>query len=124
MPVAIHTGLQAGKGKLIDNSNPEHLTGIIAQYPDINFVLYHGSFPYGGELSAIAKNYRNVYIDMNWAWAVSPTYIRHHLNEWLEMIPVNRLIAFGGDAMAVEKRLQRTCSCKKHNFRRAFRKGK
>ncbi len=102
MPVAIHTGLQAGKGKLIDNSNPEHLTGIIAQYPDINFVLYHGSFPYGGELSAIAKNYRNVYIDMNWAWAVSPTYIRHHLNEWLEMVPVNRLIAFGGDAMAVE----------------------
>lgn len=39
---------------------------------------------------------------MNWAWAVSPTYIRHHLNEWLEMVPVNRLIAFGGDAMAVE----------------------
>lgn len=102
MPVAIHTGLQAGKGKIIDNSNPEHLTNLFALYPDIDFVLYHGSFPYGGELSALAKNYRNVYIDMNWSWAVSPTYIRYHLNEWLEMVPVSRLIAFGGDAMAVE----------------------
>ncbi len=102
MPVAIHTGLQAGKGKIIDNSNPEHLTNVFAMYPGLNFVLYHGSFPYGGELSAIAKNYRNVYIDMNWAWSVSPTYTRYHLNQWLEMVPVNRLIAFGGDAMAVE----------------------
>ena len=102
MPVAIHTGLQAGKGKIIDNSNPGHLTNLFVLYPGIDFVLYHGSFPYGGELSALAKNYRNVYIDMNWAWAVSPTYSRHHLNLWLEMVPVNRLIAFGGDAMAVE----------------------
>jgi len=39
---------------------------------------------------------------MNWAWAVSPTYTRYHLNQWLEMVPVSRLIAFGGDAMAVE----------------------
>lgn len=102
IPVAIHTGLQAGRGKVIDNSNPEHLTSLFSLYPDIDFILYHGSFPYGGELSVLAKNYRNVFIDMNWSWAVSPTYIRHHLNQWLEMIPVSRLIAFGGDAMAVE----------------------
>ncbi len=101
-PVAIHTGIQAGKGKIIGNSNPELLTNLFIEYPDVNFVLYHGSYPYGGELAALAKNYRNVYIDMNWVYAVSPTYSERYFNEWLEMVPVSRITAFGGDCMAVE----------------------
>lgn len=102
MPVAIHTGLQAGWKKIIDNTNPEHLINILTEYPGINFVLYHGSYPYGGLLSAIAKNYRNVYIDMNWSYMISPTYAERYFNEWLEMVPASRLIAFGGDCMAAE----------------------
>ncbi|NLJ42860.1 MAG: amidohydrolase family protein [Bacteroidales bacterium] len=101
-PVAIHTGIQAGKGKIIGNSNPELLTNLFIDYPDVNFVLYHGSYPYGGELASLAKNYRNVYIDMNWVYAVSPTYSERYFNEWLEMVPVSRITAFGGDCMAVE----------------------
>jgi len=102
MPVAIHTGLQAGTGKIIGNSDPTLLTDLIIEYPDVNFVLYHGSYPYGGELAALAKNYKNVFIDMNWVWSVSPTYSERYLNEWLETVPVSRLMAFGGDCMAVE----------------------
>jgi len=102
VPVAIHTGLQAGMGKIIADSDPTLLTNVIIGYPGVNFVLYHGSYPYGGELAALAKNYRNVFIDMNWVWSVSPTYSERYLNEWLEMVPVARLMAFGGDCMAVE----------------------
>jgi len=102
VPVAIHTGLQAGMGKIIGNSDPTLLTDLIIGYPDVNFVLYHGSYPYGGELSALAKNYKNVFIDMNWVWSVSPSYSERYLNEWLETVPVSRLMAFGGDCMAVE----------------------
>jgi predicted TIM-barrel fold metal-dependent hydrolase len=101
-PVAIHTGLQAGKGNIIGNSNPVLLTNIFKEYPGINFVLYHGSYPFGGELSTLAKNYRNVYIDMNWVWSISPSYTERYLNEWLETVPVSRIMAFGGDAMVVE----------------------
>lgn len=101
-PVAIHTGIQAGKGKIIGDSDPALLTNLFIDYPDINFVLYHGSYPYGGEVSALAKNYRNVYIDMNWIYAVSPTYSERYFNEWLEMVPVSRMTAFGGDCMSVE----------------------
>ncbi len=102
IPVAFHTGLQAGQGNIIGNSNPTLLTNIFREYPGIQFVLYHGSYPFGGELSAIAKNYKNVYIDMNWVWSISPTYSERYLNEWLETVPAGRLIAFGGDCMAVE----------------------
>jgi hypothetical protein len=102
LPVAFHTGLTAGDGNFINNSNPTLLTNIFIEYPDINFVLYHGSYPFGGELSALAKNFRNVYIDMNWAYSISPTYSERYLNEWLETVPASRLIAFGGDCMVVE----------------------
>lgn len=102
LPVAFHTGLQAGRGNIIGNSNPTLLTGIFNAYPEINFVLYHGSYPFGGELSALAKNYKNVYIDMNWIYSISPTYSERYINEWLETVPVSRLMAFGGDCMVVE----------------------
>lgn len=102
VPVAVHTGLQAGMGKILGNSDPTLLTDLIIEYPDVSFVLYHGSYPYGGELAALAKNYKNVFIDMNWVWSVSPTYSERYLNEWLETVPVSRLMAFGGDCMSVE----------------------
>ncbi len=102
LPVAFHTGLTAGDGNIINNSNPTLLTNIFIEYPDINFVLYHGSYPFGGELSALAKNFRNVYIDMNWTYSISPTYSERYLNEWLETVPASRLLAFGGDCMVVE----------------------
>ena len=102
IPVAFHTGIQAGIGKLLGNSNPALLTNLFNEYPEIKFVLYHGSYPFGGELSALAKNYKNVYIDMNWTYSISPTYSERYLTEWLETVPVSKLMAFGGDCMAVE----------------------
>lgn len=102
MPVAFHTGVQAGMGKLLGNTDPTLLTNLFSEYPEIKFVLYNGSYPFGGELSALAKNYRNVYIDMNWTYSISPTYAERYLNEWLETVPASKLMAFGGDCMAVE----------------------
>lgn len=102
IPVTFHTGLHAGEGRYIENSNPILLTNLFNEYPDIKFVLFHGSYPFGGELSALAKNYKNVYIDMNWTYSISPTYTERYLSEWLETVPVSRITAFGGDCMAIE----------------------
>jgi predicted TIM-barrel fold metal-dependent hydrolase len=102
LPVAIHTGLQAGDGNILVNSNPTLLTNIIFDYPNTNFILFHGSYPYGGELSALAKNFKNVYIDMNWTYAISPSYAERYLSEFLETVPAAKIIAFGGDMMVPE----------------------
>jgi hypothetical protein len=102
LPVAIHTGLQAGKGNLISNSNPVLLAPLFKEFPGINFALFHGSYPYGGELSTLAKTFRNVYIDMNWMYAISPNYSERYLSEWLDVVPVGKLMAFGGDFMVPE----------------------
>jgi len=102
IPVIFHTGLQAGQGNDIRNSNPVLLTNLFHEYPDIKFVIFHGSYPYGGELATLAKTYRNVYIDMNWTYAISPSYAKRYLSEWMEVVPASKIMAFGGDYNCVE----------------------
>lgn len=102
LPVQIHTGLQAGNGNKIENSKPTHLVNLFQEYPDVKFILFHGAYPYGGELSTLAKNFRNVFIDMCWMYVISPSYSERYLNEWLETVPANKIMAFGGDYFNVE----------------------
>ena len=97
MPVQIHTGLHAGNGNYINNSNPTHLTNLFFEYPEVNFCMFHASYPFGGQLSTLAKNFPNVFIDMCWAQIISPSYSIRYLHEWLETVPANKIMAFGGD---------------------------
>ena len=101
-PVQIHTGLQAGDGNYIQNSNPAHLANLFLKYRDVKFILFHGGYPYGGELASLAKNFRNVYIDMCWLHIISPSYSERYLHEWLETVPASKIMAFGGDFRNVE----------------------
>jgi predicted TIM-barrel fold metal-dependent hydrolase len=101
-PIQIHTGLQAGDGNFIENSNPTHLANLFLEYRDVNFILFHGAYPFGGELASLAKNFRNVYIDMCWLYIISPSYSERYLHEWLETVPANKIMGFGGDYHNVE----------------------
>jgi hypothetical protein len=102
LPVQIHTGLQAGNGNDITNSNPTHLINLFMEYPEVNFCIFHSSYPYGGELSVLAKNFPNVFIDMCWTPVISPAYSIRYLDEWLETVPANKIMVFGGDYSVVE----------------------
>ena len=81
LPVQIHTGLQAGNGNIITNSNPTHLVNLFMEHPGVNFCIFHSSYPYGGELSTLAKNFPNVFIDMCWTPVISPAYSIRYLDE-------------------------------------------
>jgi predicted TIM-barrel fold metal-dependent hydrolase len=102
IPVAFHTGLHASNGNYITNSDPTLLTNLFFKYPDVNFSIFHGSYPFGGELATLAKNFPNVYIDMCWLYAISPSYSERYLNEWIETVPASKIMAFGGDYNNVE----------------------
>jgi len=101
-PVQFHTGLQAGDGNYIGNSNPAHLTNLFLKYRDVKFILFHGGYPFGGELASLAKGFKNVYIDMCWLYIISPSYSERYLHEWLETVPASKIMAFGGDFRNVE----------------------
>lgn len=99
LPVQIHVGLNGGD---IENSKPTHLVNLFQEYPDVKFIVFHGAYPYGGELAVLAKKFTNVYIDMCWLYIISPSYSERYLHEWLETVPANKIMAFGGDFLHVE----------------------
>jgi uncharacterized protein len=97
VPVQIHTGIQAGNRGVVTNSRPTLLTNIFLLYPRISFDLFHISYPYENELSALAKSYPNVYADFCWAHVISPEVARRTMAEFLDTVPVNKIFGFGGD---------------------------
>jgi glucuronate isomerase len=97
VPVQVHTGLLAGNGNFIQNTNPAGLTNLFFLYPKVKFDLFHISYPYQGELAALAKLFQNVYIDFCWAHIISPAVSRRALHEFLETVPVNKIFGYGGD---------------------------
>ncbi len=97
VPVQIHTGLHAGNGNFIRNSEPTHLTNLFFLFPSVQFDLFHMSYPYQGEAAVIAKMFPNVYIDLCWAHVISPSASRHALHEMLDTVPSNKILGFGGD---------------------------
>ncbi|MBC7329707.1 amidohydrolase family protein [bacterium] len=102
LPITIHTGLQEGNANIITNANPVHLVNLFLEYKEAKFDIFHGGYPYTSELATLAKNFQNVYIDMCWLHIISPSVARRALHEWLETVPQNKIMGFGGDYIFVE----------------------
>ncbi|MBW7996480.1 MAG: amidohydrolase family protein [Candidatus Glassbacteria bacterium] len=102
LPIQFHTGAQLGPGNKITNAKPTLLLNLIQKYPQTKFVIFHGGFPYMGELTAILKNYANVYLDMCQMPVFSMSVTREWLHKWLETVPVTKINLFGGDSMFLE----------------------
>lgn len=102
-PYQIHTGLQAGNwGAFVQHTNPALLTNTLREHPGTCFDLFHGGYPYGGELATLAKNFPNTYVNACWLAIIAPTVLRRMLHEWLDTVPHNKIQAFGGDYRHVE----------------------
>lgn len=102
LPIQIHTGLHEGNENILTNSDPTQLVNLFMEYKNAKFDIFHGSWPYCGQLGALAKNFQNVYLDMSWMHIISPSKTRTALSEWLDEVPVNKILGFGGDYLAVE----------------------
>jgi predicted TIM-barrel fold metal-dependent hydrolase len=68
----------------------------------VKFDIFHASYPFARELAVLAKNFPNVYPDLCWVHILSPTAARTILSEWLDLVPSNKILAFGGDYRFVE----------------------
>lgn len=102
LPFQFHTGLQEGSGNCILNSNPALLSNLFLEYPQVRFDLFHMGYPYQQLLSALSKNFPNVFIDMCWAHIISPEASVRALEEWLDAVPYNKISAFGGDYRIID----------------------
>ncbi|HHW09167.1 MAG TPA: amidohydrolase family protein [Firmicutes bacterium] len=103
LPVAFHTGLQAGNYCDVRHSDPLPLQTLISNFPQARFDLFHGGMPWVREIAILAKHFPGVYLNMAWMHIISPTQSRSALSEWLDLVPNTKIFAFGGDYSIVEK---------------------
>jgi len=102
MTFQVHTGMHEGNGNIISNSNPELLSNLFLEYPNVNFDIFHSGYPYQNIVSVLAKTFPNVYIDMCWTHIISPVASINALLEWIETVPLNKISAFGGDYQFID----------------------
>jgi len=92
----IHTGVQSNWGD-IPNSNPLHLIPLLNQFRQVKFDLFHAGYPYSREIGMLGKHYPNVWLNMAWMYVITMEGSRQSLSEWIDLVPGERILAFGSD---------------------------
>ena len=74
----------------------------VSDFPRGTFRSLSRRLPYLREGAVLGKTFSNVYLNMSWIHIISPIGSRLDLQEWLQMVPYNKIIAFGDDLQHVE----------------------
>lgn len=91
--VAVHTGVWGDFREL----DPKHMITIFGRHQRTKFDMYHMGMPWVREAGLIGKNNPNVWLNLCWCHVVSPEMTVSALKEWVDLVPVNKIIGFGGD---------------------------
>lgn len=97
LPVQMHTGHMAGIRNDIVKTNAINLTSVLELHQGVRFDLFHGNWPYMGELLYLTKNFPNVHIDLCWTHIIDPYYTYRLLCDSVTSIPHSKIHVFGAD---------------------------
>jgi len=98
--VAVHTGYW-GDFRILD---PTHMIPVLQRHPHTRFDIYHLGYPWMREAIMLGKGFPNVWLNLCWTHIISQRFTQIAIDELLDLIPMNKIIAFGGDyALPVEK---------------------
>jgi hypothetical protein len=97
LPVQLHTGHMAGIRNRVDKTNAAHLASVLELHRDVYFDLFHGNWPYLGDLLFLGKNYPNVALDCCWLHIIDPDYAAALLERSVLTLPHTKVHGFGGD---------------------------
>ncbi|MCX7796361.1 MAG: amidohydrolase [bacterium] len=120
LPVQIHTGHMAGIRNRIEKTNAVLLSSILELYQDVNFDLFHGNWPYIGEILFLGKNYPNVYMDFCWVNIIDPMYSEELYCRAILTLPYTKVNGFGGDYFDVPEYIVSHLKIAKENMTRAL----
>lgn len=120
LPVQVHTGHMAGIRNRIEKTNAVLLSNVLELYQDVNFDLFHGNWPYIGEILFLGKNYPNVYIDFCWVNIIDPMYSEELYCRAILTLPHTKVNGFGGDYFDVPEYIVSHLKIAKENMARAL----
>jgi len=103
-PVQIHTGHMAGTYNRVDKANVRLFVPVLELHRDVKFDLFHGNWPYMGDLLFVAKNYPNVALNLTWLYIIDPLYAQRLLERAVMTVPHSKIHAYGGDYTDIPER--------------------
>ena len=95
LPVQLHTGHMAGIRNRVDKTNAVYLAPVLELHRDVRFDLFHGNWPYLGDLLFLGKNYPNVALDCCWLHIIDPDYAAELLERSVMVLPHTKVHGFG-----------------------------
>lgn len=93
VPVAVHTGYWGDFRDL----DPKYILPLASRRRDVQFDLFHLGVPMVRDAALIGKNLPNVTLNLTWCSIISQQLTYRMLTELIDMVPANKIIAFGGD---------------------------
>lgn len=93
----VGSGMKGGMGMRLKYSNPMHIDDVAVDFPDLNIVMAHPSFPWTEEGLSVALHKPNVYYDMSgWSPKYFPEIFVRYANSLLK-----KKMLFGSDWPAI-----------------------
>ena len=89
----IGSGMRGGGGLRLEYSNPIHLDDVAIDFPDMQIVIAHPSWPWQDEALSVCLHKPNVWIDLS-GW--SPKYFPPQLVQYANTLLKDRVL-FGSD---------------------------
>ena len=100
VPVAVHTGYWGDFREL----DPTLMFSFAIRRRDVRFDMFHLGMPMVREAALMGKNLPNVTVNLTWCPVISQLVTQRTLDEMIDLVPLNKVIAFGGDyRVAVQK---------------------
>jgi len=97
LTVAVHAGVWGDFREL----DPKHLIPMAMAHPHTRFDLFHLGMPMARDAAIVGKNLPNVWLNLCWCHVVSQKMTQRVLDEVIDLVPVNKIIAFGADYRVV-----------------------
>jgi predicted TIM-barrel fold metal-dependent hydrolase len=89
----VHTGYWDDFREL----DPKLMLSFAPRRPDVRFDMFHLGAPMLRDAALIGKNLPNVTLNLCWLPLISQVQLDRSLDELIDLVPVNKIIAFGGD---------------------------
>ena len=91
--ICVHTGYW-GDFRTLD---PLHMIPLLERHQDTRFDIYHVGYPWVREALMLGKGFHNVWLNLCWTHIISQRFAMDALDEAIDLVPMNKILAFGGD---------------------------
>lgn len=92
-----HTGVWAGMGADITTIRPTNIFAKAKAHPNTRFDVFHAGTPQPVDAGFVCRSCPNVYLNGCWSHLLAPQLTKQAYDWWLDMLPINRVMAWGGD---------------------------